>query len=263
MPIRFLAAALRLLGAGIAAASWRARIALVLALAAAVAGGYFLYLRDSSLVAVTDVEVVGVYSGEPRQIIGEFDSAAREMTTLHVDHERLDEIAAAHPTIASVSADPNFPHGLRIEIQEHEPVLIARWGGHVVAVAGDGSLLAGIQLPEEGALPTLELEQAPDGDRLTGVELDQAIAVGAAPEPLRPLVEQVGHSKEFGVELVLRGGIPVRFGTGTRAAEKWRAAAAVLADGKLDALTYVDVRVPERPAAGGAATSLAPADPPA
>ena len=35
--------------------------------------------------------------------------------------------------------------------------------------------------------------------------------------------------------------------------EKWAAAAAVLADPKLDSLTSLDVRVPERPAAGGAA----------
>jgi cell division protein FtsQ len=247
--------------AGLAATSWRARIVFALALTAAVAGGYFLYLRDSPLVAVSDVEVVGVRSGEPRRIIAEFDSAAREMTTLHVDRERLDRIAAAYPTIESVSADPNFPHGLRIEVTEHEPALIARSGGQVVAVAGDGTLLAGIQLPDDVDLPTLELEQPPEGERLEDAALEQALAVGAAPDPLRPLIEQVGYSKEFGVELVMRGGIPVRFGSGARAQEKWRAAAAVLADGKLETLTYVDVRVPERPAAGGAAASLAPADP--
>ena len=229
-----------------------------------IAGGYFGYLRDSSLVAVTDVEVVGVRSGEdPRRIVAEFDAAAREMTTLHVDRERLEEIAAAYPTIESVSPDPNFPHGLRIEVTEHDPALLARAGGRVLAVAADGSLLAGIQLPEEGVLPTLELERPPAGDRLEGTPLAQALVVGAAPEPLRPLIEKVGHSKEFGVELVLRGGIPVRFGTGLHAARKWEAAAAVLADGKLDALTYLDVRVPKRPAAGGAAAGVAATDPPA
>ncbi len=250
--------------AGVAAASWRGRIALVAVLAAVLAGGYFGYLRDSPLVAVTDVEVVGVRSGDdPRRIVAELDSAAREMTTLHVDRERLERIAAAFPTIESVSVDPNFPHGLRIEVTEHEPALIARSGGQVVAIAADGTLLAGIQLPDDSALPTLELAEPPAGDRLEGTPLEQALVVGAAPEPLRPLIEKVGHSNDFGVELVLRGGIPVRFGTGLRAAEKWRAAAAVLADGKLEALTYVDVRVPERPAAGGAAASLAPTDPPA
>ena len=44
----------------------------------------------------------------------------------------------------------------------------------------------------------------------------------------------------------------MRFGSSSGAAAKWAAAAAVLADPKLDGLTYVDVRVPERAAAGGA-----------
>ena len=56
----------------------------------------------------------------------------------------------------------------------------------------------------------------------------------------------------------MRGGIPIRFGTSELAARKWAAAAAVLADPKTETLTYVDVRVPERPALGGAATPPAP-----
>ena len=87
----------------------------------------------------------------------------------------------------------------------------------------------------------------PPGGALEGDPLKQALIVGATPEPLRPLVEEVDYGDEYGVEVTLRGGIPVRFGTGARAAEKWAAAAAVLADPKLTSLTYLDVRVPERP----------------
>jgi cell division protein FtsQ len=93
--------------------------------------------------------------------------------------------------------------------------------------------------------------------------LEQALIAGAAPEALRGLIETIDHSDDTGVSVELRGGIPVRFGSGERAAEKWAAAAAVLADPKLDALTYLDVRVPERPAAGGAATAEVSIDPPA
>ena len=75
-------------------------------------------------------------------------------------------------------------------------------------------------------------------------------------------IERIDHSDDFGVEITLRGGIPIRFGNGARAAEKWAAATAVLADPKLDALTYLDVRVPERPAAGGAAKPPQTAEPP-
>ncbi|MGH2951762.1 MAG: cell division protein FtsQ/DivIB, partial [Solirubrobacterales bacterium] len=263
-PLSVGAGLIRLARGALAATSWRGRIALIAATLAVLSGGYFFYLRDSSLVAVTDVEVVGVRSGEPQAIIAEFDAAAREMSTLHVDRERLDGIAAGFPTIESVSADANFPHGLRIEVTERPPVLIARAGGQVVAVAADGALLAGIEIGADAGLPTLELERAPTGSRLEGTPLEQALAVGAAPDALRGLIERVTYSDQFGVELVLRGGIPVRFGNGSRAAQKWAAAATVLADRKLDTLTYVDVRVPERAAAGGAAAGLMPEpDPPA
>ena len=97
-------------------------------------------------------------------------------------------------------------------------------------------------------------ELPPTADARAASRSSRRWCVGAAPEPLRPLIEKVDDDEGLRVELTLRGGIPVRFGTGSRARrEKWAAAAAVLADPKLDALTYLDVRVPERAAAGGAA----------
>ena len=39
-------------------------------------------------------------------------------------------------------------------------------------------------------------------------------------------------------------------------AAKWDAAAAILADPQIDTLTYVDVRVAERPSIGGAAPAV-------
>jgi cell division protein FtsQ len=128
-------------------------------------------------------------------------------------------------------------------------------------VAGDGTLLTGVEVSEDDNLPVLEVEQPPAGAKLEGAELDQALVVGAAPEEFLPLIEKIGTSKEYGVEITLRGGIPVRFGNAAAAGEKWSAAAAVLADPKLDTLSYLDVRVPERPAAGGADTAVAPTEP--
>jgi cell division protein FtsQ len=223
--------------------------------AATLAAGYFLWLRDSSLVAVTDVEVVGVSSGDPAQIRSELTRVAERQTTLHVDTAAIEGAASAYPTIASVSIDPNFPHGMRIEVTERPPAVLVEADGRQVPVAGDGTLLAGVEVAEDEPLPVLAMSEPPAGAALEGEPLQQALIVGAAPEPLRPLIEKVGHDEEFGVELLLRGGIPVRFGNGSRGEEKWAAVAAVLADPKLDSLTYLDVRVPERPAAGGAAAT--------
>ncbi len=119
-------------------------------------------------------------------------------------------------------------------------------------MAADGTMLTGVSVPDDAKLPQLELDRIPASGALTGEPLQQALVLGAAPEPLRPLIERAGYDKDFGVEVTMRGGIPIRFGSGSAAAAKWASAAAVLADPRVDALTYLDVRVPERPAGGGA-----------
>jgi cell division protein FtsQ len=216
------------------------------------AAGYFFWLRDSSLVAVTNVDVVGVSSGDPAQIRAELSRVAERQTTLHADAAAIEKAAAAYPTIESVSVDPNFPHGMRIEVTERPPAMFVDAGGEQVPAAADGTLLTGVQVADDEHLPVLEVGKIPAAGALDGDALQQALIVGATPEPLRPMVEEVGRDDDYGVVVTLRGGIPVRFGSGSRAAEKWAAAGAVLADPKLDSLTYLDVRVPERPAAGGA-----------
>jgi cell division protein FtsQ len=223
-------------------------------LVAALGAGYLFWLRDSSLVAVDDVEVVGVSSGDRQAIAAELTRVAEGMTTLHVDREAIEKAAAAFPVVESVSVDANFPHGMRIQVTERPPKLLVRAGGREVPVAADGTLLTGVEVPD--GLPALEIDKLPPGDALGGAPLEQALIVGAAPAPLLPLIERIDHSDEFGVELTLRGDLPARFGTGARAAAKWAALAAVLADPDLDVATYVDVRVPERPAVGGAAEAL-------
>jgi cell division protein FtsQ len=232
--------------------TWRYRLGIVAVLALTAVAGYFGYLRDSSLVAIDNVDVVGVTSGERGEIIGQLTEASESMTTLHVDRAKLDKIAAQFPTVASISIDPNFPHGMRIEVSERPPTMVIATKDAQVPVAADGTLLTGVEVSEDDHLPVLEVGEMPTGSKLEGTELEQALVVGAAPEELRPLIERIGEPKEFGVEVTLRGGIPVRFGTGAAAAEKWAAAASVLADPKLETLTYLDVRVPERPAVGGA-----------
>jgi cell division septal protein FtsQ len=87
--------------------------------------------------------------------------------------------------------------------------------------------------------------------RLGGDPLGRALVIGAAPAPLRPLIEGASTDPETGVTVTLKGGFRIEFGSSDSAARKWAAAAAVLADPKLDTLAYVDVSIPARPAVGG------------
>jgi cell division septal protein FtsQ len=223
---------------------------LIAAASAILALTYFGWFRDSSLVAVSDVQVEGAGGPDRDRIVEALTQAASDMTTLHVDRQALRDAVAGFPTVASVSADPSFPHSLTIRVNERQPVLIAGQGDNEVPVAGDGQLLPGVEA--EGGLPRLAIDALPASGRLTGDPLAQARAVGAAPDALRPLIEGVAFSGDYGIVLTMRGGIELRFGGGGSLDRKWSAVAATLADPQLTSLTYLDVRVPERPALGGA-----------
>ncbi len=130
-------------------------------------------------------------------------------------------------------------------------------GAEAVAVGPDGQILAWLTLPEEVQLPRLPLAAAPAKPHLGGPLLEQAQVLGAAPPALRPYLES-SYYGESGVDVELRSGIELRFGDASRAAEKWQAAAAVLADPSITALDYVDLHAPRRPSVGGSGHTLPP-----
>ena len=236
--------------------SGRRRLVLIALLAGALAVAYFGWFRDSSLVEVRDVQVEGVSSADSKRIVAELTDAAKGMTTLHVQADDLRDAVREFPSIASLSADASFPHGLTIEVVEHRPRLIARAGDRQVPIAADGSLLPGVQA-EDGEVPTLPVDELPSSGRLSGDSLSEALAIGAAPAPLRPLIAGASVSEDYGTVVTMKGGIELRFGSRDGRDEKWAAVAAILADEQLTSVTYVDVRVPHRPAVGGASTASA------
>ena len=72
------------------------------------------------------------------------------------------------------------------------------------------------------------------------------------------MIESLVIDAGEGIEVTLKGGIPVKFGDPDRLEEKWAAVAAVLANPQVKTLTHLDVRVPERPSIGGAAPTPKP-----
>lgn len=130
-------------------------------------------------------------------------------------------------------------------------------GSDAVAVGPDGQILTWLPLSEEQPLPSLPLSESPKGGKLAGPVLQQARVLGAAPAALRPYLES-SYYGETGVDVKLRSGIELRFGDASRAAAKWKAAAAVLADPSITALDYVDLHAPGRPAVGGSGHTLPP-----
>ena len=130
-------------------------------------------------------------------------------------------------------------------------------GPEAIAVGPAGQILPRAKLPEDARLPSLPISAPPESGRLAGPVLRQARVLGAAPAALRPHIER-SYYGEDGVDVELRSGIELRFGDDSQAATKWKAAAAVLADPSIEALDYVDLSAPRRPAVYGSGHALPP-----
>jgi cell division protein FtsQ len=237
-------------------------LAVGVVVAALLAALYLLWLRDSSFVAVEQVTVTGLTSEDSERVRTALAATAETMTTLHVDEGRLQDAAAAFPVVARVEAKPEFPNGMTIHVVEHRPVALAVAGGREQPIAGDGSVLEGIAV--ESDLPTIDLHVAmPQGRLGPGAARDAALAAGAAPPVISRRVEAIGREGgAHGVVAELEDGTELVFGTTEALPAKWAAAIRVLASEDAEGATYVDVRIPERPVAGGlAATTVAPVAP--
>jgi cell division protein FtsQ len=221
---------------------------------------YLLWFRDSGLVAVDRVSITGLTTENGPEMRRALTEAAADMTTLHVDEDRLRRAVAAYPIVERLEVSADFPSTLRIHVVERRPAAVVEAGGSRVVVSGDGSVLDGLR--SAGALPVVRASARP-GDRLRERRALRLVAVaGAAPEPLLRRLHDVGVEGGKGIVVHTRRGPDLIFGDLTRLHAKWTAAARVLADPKARGASYVDVRLPERPAAGGLPVeTLAPVAP--
>lgn len=220
--------------------------AVLIVLATLITG--WMWLRDSSVVRVTDVQVSGVSGPQSAAIESAVRNAAHDMTTLHVRADELRSALGPYAIVKDVQVAAHFPHRLDVTVVQHVPVAIAVVDGQKVPVAADGTLLR--QAVATG-LPVLPLKAPPAGARLTDARALTGVDVlAAAPPLLRRQVAKVFLGPR-GLTARMRTGTALYFGNGERLRAKWAAAVVVLADPSSRGATSLDLRVPERPAAGG------------
>lgn len=223
-----------------------------LLVAAAVLCGGWVWLRDSSLVAVDNVTVTGASGLGAPAVRSALTGSAQQMTTLNVDRAALSEAVVRFPLVKSISVTTKFPHGMMIVVHEREPVAALVAPGGTTAVAADGVILGGI--PSSG-LPVISVSSLVSGSRVVDRTTASEVALAAlAPKQLRSEVTQVTAGPE-GLTATLRAGPLLRFGDGERLKAKWVAASRVLKDPQSAGAGYIDVSIPERPASGMLATA--------
>ena len=208
----------------------------------------WLWLRDSPLVAVERVAISGATGSQAGAVRSALESAAADMTTLNVDVAALRDSVARYPLVRDIEVSPQPPHGLRIRVVERVPVGVIQAGGASVVVAQDGTLLRGLPAAD---LPRIVARVSPGGARVSDRRTQVKVAVlAAAPRRLRGRIVRVTLGPQ-GLVAVLASGPKLRFGDGARLEAKWLAASRVLTDPAARGAAYIDLRVPERPAAGG------------
>src|SRR4029453_12549980 len=104
-----------------------------------------MWFRDSSFARVTQVSVTGATTSEQDRVREGLESAARDMTTLHVRQNVLDDAVASYPSVARLRVQSDFPHRLSIEVLEHRPVGALDVAGRRVPVSGGGIVLNGVR----------------------------------------------------------------------------------------------------------------------
>lgn len=227
----------------------RPSLALVvsLLLATALLLGGWVWLRDSSLVAVENVTVTGASGLGAPAVRSSLTGAAHQMTTLNVDRGALDAAVARFPLVKSISVTTKFPHAMAIVVHERRPVAALVWRGGALAVAADGVILSGI--PSSG-LPVIAVASLVRGRRVVDpTTASEVTLIAGAPRRLRAEVTEL-TTADGGFVVRLRSGTLLRFGDGSRFAAKWIAADRVLQDPQAAGAGYIDLSIPERPASG-------------
>jgi cell division protein FtsQ len=156
---------------------------------------------------------------------------------------------ANYPRVRQLEVVAHPPHRLTITVLSERPAAWIEGAGQRVAVTAEGKVLrAGVS---RTALPVVAVPGGAGGSQVRDRRaLGALAAAGAVPAPLRPRVLRVAWTRSRGLVATLRDGPDVVLGGVGRARAKWLAAARVLADASSSGARYVDVRVPERPAAG-------------
>src|SRR3954453_7026100 len=153
-----------------------------------------LWFRDSSLVAVQRVSVVGLTGPEATRVANQLQDAALDMTTLHVRGDQLRAVVDPYPVVKDLRVSTDFPHGLKITVIENTPVAAVLAGGATTPVSADGRLLRGAA---QRQLPLVPVAVPPGGDHVVDAAARHAIAaLGAAPAALRARVLRASTTRD-------------------------------------------------------------------
>jgi cell division septal protein FtsQ len=236
----------------------RTPTSLVVAAAAVVVVVALIYLvaRQSSMFAVTRVEISGVTPAVANQARAAL-RFANGQSLLRLDGGGVVSALEHLPSVYRATYDRDFPHTLRVRIVPERPVAILRRGADSWIVSARGRVIAPLA---RGALPSFPRIWLGAGAlvRLGDLVQDRSGALASrALSSLRGagLGGRISFVKADGGRIVagLRTGLEIRFGPPVELGLKLAVARSILpllATPSAGGPRYLDVAAPERPVAG-------------
>src|SRR5262245_4178050 len=212
----------------------------------AVSVGAFLGSRTSAFDA-RRIEVTGTHHLRPADVV-RTAGVSDDTNVLWFDERAAERRLEAEPWIAHADVSGSFPLTIEIEVTERTPVAVLA-GGTGGLIAGDGTALG--TLAGTKGLPRIDLGAATSAEGVPSSPLGAARALGAMPPGLGSDVREVRVMLDGTLELRLKDGPRVRFGTPDDAAGKVAAIRRLLAwaHDEGSAIRTLSVVAPSAPAA--------------
>jgi len=223
---------------------------------ALIAAGLYGLARESSMFAVTAIDVQGAPPALAAQIVAELRSYEGRSLVV-VDGAGVAQRVDGLPAVRSSVVDRAFPHTLRIRVMPELAVAVLRRGATSWVVSARGRVIGRIALGTQRSLPRIWLPPR------TEIEVGALLADEPGGLAARSLAAFVGsgftnqiafvRALDGQITLGLRGGLEIRLGAPVDLRLKIAIARGILPTLALPAAggpDYLDMTVPERPVAG-------------
>jgi cell division septal protein FtsQ len=216
----------------------------------------YLLARESSMFAVTRVQVTGAPPAVDRQATRALADVDGQ-SLLRLDGDGIVATLESLPTVYRASYDRDFPHTLRVRVVPEQAVAVLRHGAGSWIASARGRVIASVP---RGGLPSLPRIWLPATSVVTVGAILHDPAGALATHALRSfrgigLGQRITFVKVTDGRLVagLRGGLELRFGPPVDLGLKLAVARSILpalAAPAAGGPRYLDLAVPERPVAG-------------
>ncbi|UYM05352.1 cell division protein FtsQ/DivIB [Solicola gregarius] len=198
----------------------------------------------SPVLGVHDVQVEGAKSVSEENVLRQADiDSGTPLATLDTDAiaNRIEEL----PRVAEVSVQRTWPRGVTVDVRERATVAIVDDDGVLRGVDETGAAYRSYDKRPQG-VPLISLDSGVGDDEQT-VLAEAARVVGALDDDLADRVRDIEAASIDSIDLVLRNGDRIRWGSAEESERKQAVLEALL---DTPASVY-DVTVPEHPATSG------------